>query len=67
MALLDYEAQLCSGCGGYLPDTTEEDASYVADIPARCHRCDAVQSMQAEYSEQKNAGALAVWPVRRKN
>lgn len=65
LALLDYEAQQCSGCGGYLPDTTDPDGKWVAGLPSRCFRCDAVQRKQQDYRESQNPAALTVWPVHR--
>lgn len=64
LALLAYESQLCQ-CGGYLPETTDpaNEDRYRADLPKRCHRCNAVQQRQAEYSEANRPRALTVWPV----
>lgn len=70
LALLDFEGQLCNGCGGYLPDTTDDTKSWTTELPIRCLRCDAVQARQAEYSnpeETTRPGALAIWPVHVKN
>lgn len=66
LALLEYERQLCSGCGGYLPETTDKNASYTAGLPVRCYRCDVIQSKQDEYKDQPNPGALVIWPVEQK-
>jgi hypothetical protein len=65
LAWIDYERSLCSGCGGYLPETTdpENESRYKAGLPHRCHRCDAVQSRQADYRDAKNPSALRIWPV----
>lgn len=71
LALLDYEDQVCPGCGGWLPETTDPEAEgqYVADPPSRCHRCHAIQGRQEEYRSDETVsrpGALPIWPVRRK-
>jgi hypothetical protein len=67
LALLDYESQLCSGCGGFLPDTTDADGRWTAGLPHRCLRCDAVQTKQHDYEKTTNPSALVVWPVERTN
>jgi hypothetical protein len=67
LAWLDYESSLCGGCGGYLPETTDPDASFLAEPPYRCKRCDVVETMQQEYEDQKNPRALRVWPAVKTN
>lgn len=64
---MEYEGQKCPGCGGFLPETTDPDQRYVAGLPHRCYRCDAVQKKQGEYRDQKNVEALQVWPVEPKS
>jgi hypothetical protein len=70
LAYLEYEAQVCSGCGGWLPETTarENEGRYHAELPGRCHRCDALQLRQDEYANDKvkRPGALVLWPVRKR-
>jgi hypothetical protein len=69
VALMDYEAQICHGCGGFLPETTHDDAegSYEADPPWRCHRCTTLNKHKAEYrkefkdDETGRFDALVVW------
>lgn len=69
LALLDFESQTCHGCGGFLPETTDEKASYTAEAPYRCYRCTALNRQKAEYhkdfkdDETGKFDALAVWPV----
>lgn len=42
----------CSGCGGWLPDTTRHDAAhYVADAPYSCGSCVAQGVVQRAYAE----------------
>lgn len=69
LALAEYERQVCPGCGGYLPETTDRDAqhAYVTDPPTRCHACTALHKRQAKYRDQDNADALVIWPVRKKD
>ena len=72
---MGFEAQSCHGCGGYLPDTTHEDAdgAYVADEPYRCHRCTALNRKKAEwrkeFEDDKHGRfeALVLWPARKRN
>ncbi|WP_037355406.1 hypothetical protein [Amycolatopsis orientalis] len=65
MAFLEYEALVCHGCGGFLPETTDADnaGKYVADLPHRCHRCDALAKQQEAYADSPQPNALKVWPV----
>lgn len=73
-ALLNYEAQLCHGCGGFLPETTHEDAegTYAADPPWRCHKCTTLNKQKAEYRkeyEDDKAGrfdALVLWSAHKR-
>jgi hypothetical protein len=67
LALLDYEASLCHGCGGYLPETTDPDSKYVAGPPGRCHRCTVLHRKQDEYKDQKDPKGLVHWPIEAKN
>lgn len=71
LALFDYEAQTCHGCGGFLPETTDESAesAYEADPPWRCHRCTALNKHKAEWrkdlkdDETGKFEALVLWPA----
>jgi hypothetical protein len=66
LALHALDAQSCSGCGGWLPDTTavERDGGYVADPPYRCHRCEALAIKRKKHLQNtSNPEALTVWPV----
>lgn len=65
LALLLVRGMTCDGCGGHLPDTTAEDADYVADLPYRCHKCTAIAQKADEYREAPHAQALR-YPTRRK-
>jgi hypothetical protein len=57
----------CHGCGGYLPETTAPDASYVASPPGHCYRCKAIKAKQKEYASQPNSESYVLWPVKPKS
>jgi hypothetical protein len=68
LALADLEAQSCSGCNGWLPDTTgiEKDGAFEAPPPRRCHRCNALAERRRQVRESKTVNlpeALTVWPI----
>jgi hypothetical protein len=70
LALAEYRDLLCSGCGGYLPDTTGKDAEgrFEPDLPIRCHQCTArmeacAAHMNADHSPHPQA---LMWPVSRR-
>ena len=67
-ALDELDGQTCSGCGGWLPETTslEADGKYHADHPFRCHRCDALEIRRTSVRDKPNAAAFTVWPVTRR-
>jgi hypothetical protein len=60
MALQDYEASLCSGCGHPLEETTDPDKEYAykAALPIRCHYCTAAAIGQEDYKESPHSEAL---------
>lgn len=60
LALQDYEASLCSGCGQPLEETTkpEREYAYKAQLPIRCHYCTAASRGQAEYDDSEHSHAL---------
>jgi hypothetical protein len=60
-----YQRLICGGCGGYLPETTEEDAAYTVDLPIRCHRCTAIAVASDAHRETPNNHALR-YPARRR-
>lgn len=64
-AYLDYEAQSCHGCGGYLPDTTDPTGRWVASDPSKCFKCEALRTKQSAYSDVKHPDAFVIWPVER--
>lgn len=65
--LIDLEADACSGCGQPLSESLnpESAGTYEAQLPARCHACDALYHRQKEYAEVPHLHALR-FGVRRK-
>lgn len=67
LALLEYEAQACPGCRGWLPETTDSAHAgrYKTAPPIRCHRCDAVTRAQDEHTKRggQRLQALVAWPT----
>ena len=59
MALEDYEAGLCGGCGGDLAETTKpgNQGRYVGKMSAVCHRC--VALAVAADNNHPHPGALS--------
>jgi len=53
----------CSGCGGWLPETTSPaaDGSYVVDPPVRCHGCDALGAVQEAHAKQHKRMQATRW------
>lgn len=64
LALLDYEADRCPGCGGQMRETTAPDSAgrWDAGLPHRCHACTALSVAQAPYQQVQHAQAL-LWPT----
>lgn len=66
VALALYRGDLHT-CGQPLSETTAPDAegNYVAELPLRCHACDAIDLKQEDYKDVKRPGAL-LWRARRR-
>ena len=62
LALGDYEAGLCGGCGHPLSETTAADAEdqYEAGLAVRCHRCTASARAGDFYAESPQPSALMI-------
>ena len=62
LALHEYEAGLCRGCGDPLAVTTrpENDGAYRTSLPIRCHKCTAVQIASEVYQDTAQASALSL-------
>lgn len=60
IALQDYEASLCSGCGQPLQQTSDPDKefAYKASLPIRCHYCTASGRGQEAYEKTEHPHAL---------
>lgn len=66
LALHESRALTCGGCGGWLPDTTQ-DIAYVVPPPARCQKCTAISAAQDQHSKDHNHMHATRWtanPVR---
>ncbi|MFC5744833.1 hypothetical protein [Actinomadura rugatobispora] len=66
IALLDVEADTCTGCGQPLSETTHPDAfgGYKTEPPVRCNGCDALRLGQKDYAEVPHFHTLR-WRVHR--
>lgn len=67
VALLEYEADICQGCGGRLSETTDpaSEGHWHVPLPTRCHRCTSLAAAQEPYRETKHGGAL-LWSAERR-
>jgi len=63
LALAEYEALTCGGCGGWLPETTalENSDNYAPPKPVRCHGCEAMSIAHEHRGDKKRPGAQR-WP-----
>lgn len=54
LAMFQFQAETCHGCGGWLQETTAEEAEgkYVALPPIRCHRCKVINAEREAYHEE---------------
>lgn len=66
LALIEYEASKCPGCGGQWSETTSPDAEYGWHVPPpiRCHKCTALAAAQ-EGDERHHPQAL-FWTAERR-
>lgn len=66
LALAEYEADLCTGCGGHLSETTapEAEGQYAIEPAVRCHRCTALSI--ARHQLQESSQPEALYPIVRK-
>lgn len=60
LALIDIEADTCSGCGQPLSETLLLEAyqGYQSGPPAVCQGCKALHSRQKDYAEDNDLAAL---------
>lgn len=63
LALAERESLTCTGCGGWLPETTalEHDGRYKPPTPIRCHCCDALGIAQKVRGDKERPQAQR-WP-----
>lgn len=68
LALQAYEDARCGGCGGFLPDTTDQsaDEGYRVPDPTRCHRCTAISQKAESYRDARQPQALLFHAERRR-
>ena len=66
LALLDYDADACPGCGGQMTETTSPDAEYGYRVPppTRCHRCTALAIAHDRHRDAAHPQAL-LWIAER--
>lgn len=60
LALQEYEADTCSGCGHQLSETTDRanDGRYTVGLPVRCHACTALAPASEKYRDNQAPDAL---------
>lgn len=60
LALLEYEADQCPGCGGQMSETTDKttEGRWRVPPPTRCHRCTAMAVAQDGYRNARQPQAL---------
>lgn len=51
LALSEYEAGLCPGCGEPVAECYDADSAYDVPDPIRCHSCTALGIKQANYGD----------------
>jgi len=73
LALLDYEANKCAGCGGQCDETTDDDVDWEVPPPTRCFRCEAIATAQEPFHGQDATGRpkwkhphALLWEAKRK-
>lgn len=64
LALANWRALTCTGCGGWLPETTAKENSdaYAPPRPVRCHCCDALGIAQEVRGSKVRPQAVR-WPM----
>ena len=55
LALTEYEANLCDGCGQPMHESMDPatEGQWVAPLPMRCHACTAIAHRAKDYPEDK--------------
>ncbi len=67
--LAEWRSLSCSGCGGWLPETTaaEDESAYVVDPPFRCKACTAIAAAQEAHGKDHKHLHTLRWGARPKN
>lgn len=58
LALQEYEAGLCPGCGGHLAETADDENRWHASKPVRCFKCTAIAGEMEHWEKQPHPQAL---------
>lgn len=64
LALARCDANTCSGCGGWLPETMSREADvrgYEAEIAGRCHACTALSERQEIHAKNSRHVHATRW------
>lgn len=67
LALLEDEADACSGCGHPLSESADPGAenTYTAPLPTRCHACTAIAIRAEDYTKAQHRNALLLHAERK--
>lgn len=67
LALGEYRASTCGGCGGYLPETTAGEHYKVVGPPLKCFSCVEIARASKAYGSANSEHAhLTRWRVERR-
>ncbi len=68
LALDEYRAYTCTGCGGWLPETTaiDADGDFEVPPPVKCHQCVAIAIHAEAFATNGKHPHLARWRAKRK-
>lgn len=62
LALDLYRRMTCTGCGGWMPETTTHEAEdYAVSLPVRCGRCTALAIAQDRHAESSQHMHATRW------
>jgi hypothetical protein len=64
LALSEYDANTCGGCGGQLDETTSEDAHAAWEVPPpdRCYKCTALGHVQDRFRKTNKETGMPLTP-----
>lgn len=67
LALGEYRDLTCSGCGGWLPETTSVEAEgWRVNLPIRCGKCTAISVRQEQHSGDHKHIHATRWSAERR-